>query len=455
MKRIALVVALVSLAAPLSAQSPAWLEPYRPIAQRIITESQSNDFTWRRLAELTDTFGNRISGSETLEQAIDWAVATMKADGFENVHKEGVMVPKWVRGAESLELVAPVKQRLVMLGLGNAVGTPAGGIEADVLVVKNFDEMTKRAADVKGKIVLFNADWVNYGVTNQYRTAGPSRAAALGAVAVLVRSVGPTGLRTPHTGATVYAADQPKIPAAAIPDEDAGRMQRLQDRGVKIRVKLSMEAHFEPDAQSYNVVGEVRGRELPNEVVVMGGHIDSWDVGAGASDDGGGCIVTWEALRLMKKLGLKPRRTVRVVLFTNEENGGRGGNGYRDQHMAELKDHVALLESDGGIFDPQGFGYTGPAPSKATIVAIASLLKSIGADPVRDGGGGADVGPAGTAGSIPMLGHLAEANYFLIHHTPADTIERITPKQAGDNAAAIAVMMYVIADLPWKLGSEK
>jgi carboxypeptidase Q len=216
-----------------------------------------------------------------------------------------------------------------------------------------------------------------------------------------------------------------------------------------------MEAHFEPDSQSYNVVGEIRGRELPNEVVVMGGHIDSWDVGAGASDDGGGCIVTWEALRLMKKLGLKPRRTVRVVLFTNEENGTRGGNGYRDQHMAELKDHVALLESDGGIFDPQGFGYTGPAPSKATIVAIASLLKSIGADPVRDGGGGADVGPAGTAGSIPMLGHLAEADYFLIHHTPADTIERITPKQASDNAAAIAVMMYVIADLPWKLGSEK
>jgi carboxypeptidase Q len=236
MKRLGLLLVLVSSAAPISAQSPAWLEPYRPVAQRIITESQSNDFTWRRLAELTDTFGNRISGSETLEQAIDWAVATMKADGFENVHKEGVMVPKWVRGAESLDLITPVKQRLVMLGLGNAVGTPAGGIEADVIVVKNFDEMTKRAAEVKGKIVLFNADWVNYGVTNQYRTAGPSRAAALGAVAVLVRSVGPTGLRTPHTGGTIYAADQPKIPAAAIPDEDAGRLQRLQDRGVKIRV---------------------------------------------------------------------------------------------------------------------------------------------------------------------------------------------------------------------------
>jgi carboxypeptidase Q len=455
MKRIALVAALVSLAAPLSAQSPAWLEPYRPIAQRLIAEAQSNDFTWQRLAELTDTFGNRLSGSETLEQAIDWAVATMKKDGFANVHKEPVMVPKWVRGAESLELVAPVRQKLAMLGLGDAVGTPAGGVEADVIVVKNFDEMTKRAAEIKGKIVLFNAEFVSYGQTNTYRTNGPSRAAALGAVATLVRSIGPMGLRTPHTGATVYADGQPKIPAAAIPAEDANRLQRLQDRGVKVRVKLSMEAHFEADAQSYNVVGEIRGRELPDEVVVVGGHLDSWDVGAGASDDGGGCVVTWDALRLMKKLGLTPRRTVRVVLFTNEENGSRGGNGYRDAHMAELKNHVMLMESDGGIFDPQGFGYTGPASGKATVTAIASLLKSIGADPVRDGGGGADVGPAGTAGNVPLMSHLAEANYFLIHHTPADTIERITPKQAGDNAAAIAVMAYVIADLPWKLGAER
>jgi carboxypeptidase Q len=455
MKRLALIVVLVSVSAPLAAQSPGWLEPYRPIAQRLITEAQSNDFTWQRLAELTDTFGNRLSGSETLEQAIDWAVATMKTDGFDNVHKEPVMVPKWVRGAESLELVTPVKQKLVMLGLGNAVGTPAGGIEADVVVVKNFDEMTARAADIKGKIVLFNAEFVSYGQTNVYRTAGPSRAAALGAVATLVRSIGPMGLRTPHTGATVYADGQPKIPAAAIPAEDANRLQRLQDRGVKVRVKLSMEAHFEADAQSYNVVGEIRGRELPNEVIVIGGHIDSWDVGAGASDDGGGCVVTWDALRLMKKLGLTPRRTVRVVLFTNEENGDRGGEGYRDAHMADLKNHVMLLESDGGIFNPEGFGYTGPAAGKATITAIASLLKSIGADPVRDGGGGSDIGPSGTAGPVPMISHLAAANYFQIHHTPADTIERITPKQAGDNAAAIAVMAYVIADLPWKLGFER
>ncbi len=455
MKRILLAAALIAVTTPIAAQSPSWLDPYRPIAQRLIADSQSNDATWQRLAELTDTFGPRLSGSDNLEKAIDWAVETMKKDGLVNVHKEPVMVPKWVRGDESLELIAPVRQKLPMLGLGDAVGTPAGGLEADVIVVKNFDELEKRAADVKGRIVLFNAEFVNYGTTNVYRTAGPSRAAKLGAIAAIVRSIGPMGLRTPHTGATSYTDDAPKIPAAAIPAEDANRFQRLQDRGVTIRMRLSMQAHFEADAQSYNVVGELRGRELPNEIVVVGGHLDSWDPGTGASDDAGGCVVTWDALRLMKKLGLQPRRTVRVVLFTNEENGDRGGTGYRDAHLAELKDHVMLMESDGGIFDPEGFGFTGPDAARTTVAAIASLLKSIGADPIKGGGGGADIGPAGTAGKIPMLSHLAEANYFVIHHTPADTIDRITPRQAANNAAAIAVMTYVIADLPWRLGTEK
>ena len=455
MKRTALVAALVALSASLSAQAPNWIDPYKPIAQRIIAATQADDFAWRRLAELTDTFGPRLSGSDNLERAIDWAVDTMKKDGFDNVHKEPVMVPKWVRGNESLDLVEPVRQTLPLLGLGNSVGTPYGGFESDVIVVKNFDEMEKRAAEIKGKIVLFNAEFVSYGATNVYRTSGPSRAAKVGAIAALVRSIGPTGLRTPHTGATVYTDDAPKIPAAAIPAEDANRFQRLADRGLKIRVRLSMQAHFEADSQSYNVVGEIRGRELPNEVIVVGGHLDSWDPGAGASDDAGGCVVTWEALRLMKKLGLQPRRTVRVVLFTNEENGSRGGNGYRDAHTAELPNHVMLLESDGGIFDPEGFGFTGPEKAKATVVSIAGLLKSIGADPVRDGGGGADVSPAGTVAKAPLMSHLAEANYFQIHHTPADTIERISPKQASNNAAAIAVMVYVIADLPWRLGTEK
>ncbi|HUL74408.1 MAG TPA: M20/M25/M40 family metallo-hydrolase [Vicinamibacterales bacterium] len=453
----ALAVAVLCAAAGALAQSssPAWLEPYRPIAQRIIQQSESSDFAWRRLAELTDTFGNRLSGSETLEQAIDWAVAAMKADGLENVRKEPAMVPKWVRGRESLDLVLPVKQPLVMLGLGDSVGTPAGGIEADVVIVKSFDDLDRRGAEVKGKIVLFNAPFTDYGQTRPYRSDGPSRAAKLGALATLVRSVGPAGLRTPHTGGLTYTGDAPKIPAAAIPTEDADRFQRLADRGVRVRVKLSMEAHFDPDAQSYNVVGELRGRELPNEILVMGGHFDSWDVGAGASDDGGGCIVTWEALRLMKQLNLRPRRTVRVVLFVNEENGTRGGNAYRDTHQAELGNHVVLLESDGGVFDPAGFGFSGPEAAKPTLAAIASLLGSIGSADVTSGGGGTDIEPAATAGKIPMIEHRTNGEYFLIHHTQADTIARITPKQMSDNSAAIAVLMYTIADLPWRLGAEK
>ncbi len=426
--------------------APTWVENYRADARKLTELSQSSDFAWRRLAEVTDTFGPRFSGTEALERAIDWAVAEMKKDGLENVRKEPVMVPKWVRGRESLDLVEPVRQPLPMLGLGNSVGTPAAGIEGEVLVVKNFDELTTKAANVRGRIVLFNAAFTTYGATVVYRRDGPSRAAALGATAVIIRSVGPTGLRTPHTGGTIYDEALPKIPAAAISTEDADRFQRLADRGVRIRMKLSMEAHFEPDAQSYNVVAEWRGRELPDEIVVVGGHFDSWDVGAGASDDAGGCIVTWEALRLMKSLGLRPRRTVRVVLFTNEENGLRGGNAYREQHAAELKNHVALLESDGGVFDPDGFGFSGPDEARAVVVAVASLLKGLGASTVAASGSGADIGPAAAAGKIPTLSHNVKGDYFLIHHTQADTIARITPKQVSDNAAAIAVMAYVIAD---------
>jgi carboxypeptidase Q len=447
-KRISFLLAvLISAVVFLGAQSgPNWVDAYRPAAQKLITESQSSDFAWQRLAEVTDTFGPRLSGSEGLERAIDWAVAKMKEDGLENVRKELVMVPKWVRGRESLDLIEPVRQPLPMLGLGNAVGTGPAGVEGDVIVVTNFDELTARASDVKGRIVLFNAVFTSYGPTVAYRRDGPSRAAALGATAVLIRSVGPTGLRTPHTGATVYADNAPKIAAAAISAEDADRFQRLQARGVRIRVKLSMEAHFDPDSTSYNVIGELRGRELPNEIVVVGGHFDSWDVGSGASDDAGGCIVTWEAARLMKKLGLRPRRTVRVVLFTNEENGLRGGNAYRDAHKDELSNHVLLLESDGGVFDPDGFGFTGPDDARAIVTAIGTLLKGLGASAIAAAGGGADIGPAAEAAKAPVMSHNVKGDYFLIHHTPADTIARITPKQMSDNAAAIAVMTYVVAE---------
>ena len=211
--------------------------------------------------------------------------------------------------------------------------------------MSNGDELTRRAADAKGKIVLFNVPYTNYGETVAYRSGGASMAARVGAVASLVRSVGPIGLRTPHTGGMNYVADVAKIPTAAIPAEDANRIQRLVNRGVKVRLRLKMEAKFDPDVESFNVVGEIRGSEKPEEIVLVGGHFDSWDPGTGASDDGVGCVVTWEAARLMKKLNIRPKRTVRVVLFTNEENGMRGGNGYRDQHAARSGESRASRSS--------------------------------------------------------------------------------------------------------------
>ena len=235
---------------------------------------------------------------------------------------------------------------LVILGLGNSVGTAPEGVEGELLIVHSFQELDAAGPRIKGKIVLFNVPFTNYGETVQFRGAGPSRAAALGAVATLVRAVGPPGLRTPHTGGLNYVEGVPKIPAAAITTEDADRLQRMVDRGNSLRLLLKMEAKFLPDADSFNVVGEIRGRERPDEVVVMGGHFDSWDVGTGSTDDGGGCVVTWEALRLMKKLNLRPRRTIRVVLWTNEENGLRGGNAYRDRYRDQLANHVLMLESD-------------------------------------------------------------------------------------------------------------
>jgi carboxypeptidase Q len=432
---------------------PPWLEAYRAPAAQLIGEAVGSTFAWQRLAVLTDSVGNRISGSAALDRAIAWATEEMKRDGLENVHTERVMVPKWVRGSESAEILEPAPHQMVMLGLGDSVGTPPAGIQAQVMVVHNFEQLDEHAAQARGRIVLFNVPFTNYGETVRFRAQGPSRAARHGAVAVLVRSVGPTGLRTPHTGSLQYAADLPKIPAAAIAAEDADRIQRIAERGTQIVVRLKMEAHFERDAESANVVGELRGREKPDEVVVVGGHLDSWDVGAGASDDGGGCVVTWEALRIMKKLNLRPRRTVRVVLFTNEENGGRGGQAYRDQHRAELANHVMMLESDGGVFRPLGFGFSGNDSARQAVRAIATLLEGIGADQITPGGGGADIGPSVQEGHMPAMSlDVDGSKYFLIHHTPADTIDKIDPEEMAKCAAAVAVMAYVVADLPFRLG---
>jgi carboxypeptidase Q len=450
----ACALTVVSGAAPQGGTSSAWLESYRDTASALVGESVGTTHAWDRLAELTDTFGNRLAGSKALERAIDWAVTEMKRDGLENVRAEKVMVPHWVRGKESAEIVSPVTHPMAMLGLGNSVGTPPEGITAEVVVVKNFDELdAKGRAAVAGKIVLFNVPWTGYGETVRYRSAGASRAAALGAVGMLLRAVGQPGLRTPHTGSLSYAADAPQIPAAAIALEDADRLQRLVDRHGRVTVRLSMDAKMLPDAESANVIAEIRGREFPDEVVVISGHFDSWDVGTGAMDDGGGCVAAWETLRMVKKLGLRPRRTLRAVLFTNEENGLRGGTAYAEAHAAELANHVLMIESDGGPFRPFGFGFSGNDAARATVRQIASLLSGIGATKIGPGGGGADIGPAVRAGNIPAMSPDADGSiYFTLHHTAADTVDKIDPTDMGRHTAAIAVMAYGVADLPTRLG---
>ncbi len=449
----AVVAALaVPAAAPAQqADDSALIAGYRATADRLIAAATADSAAWLRLAELTDRFGSRLSGSESLERALVWVLDEMRADGLENVHGERAMVPHWVRGHESLDLVEPRPTRLPMLGLGGSIGTPPEGITAPVLVVSDTTELAARAAEAWGKIVLFDAPYVNYGVTVQYRVSGAIWAARAGAVAALLRSVSPFEMRQPHTGVMHYDSTVRPIPFAAISIEDAAMLHRMQQRGQRVVVTLKMEARTLPDAPSQNVIGELGGREKPDEVVVMSGHMDSWDVGTGAMDDGGGVVVAWEALRVMKRLGLRPRRTVRVVGWTNEENGTRGGLAYRDAHAAQLVDHDLAIETDGGVFRPTGFGFSGSDSAFAIVRQIGRLLSGIGADTTTQGGGGTDIGPMMQRG-VPGMGLNDDGRrYFWYHHSDADTVDKLDPAEMAKCVAAMAVMAYVVADLPEKL----
>jgi carboxypeptidase Q len=431
---------------------PGWVNAYRDTANRLIKAATADDFAWQRLAELTDTYGNRLSGSDNLGRAIAWAADTMKKDGLDNVHTEKVMVPKWTRGHESAEIVDPPRHPLAILGLGGTIATPPGGLEAEVMVAESFNELRMRAGEARGKIVLLNEPFTNYADTVSYRTGSARAASQAGALAVLVRSVGPVGLRTPHTGSVQYQPDLAPIPAASISGEDANRITRLVARGRKVRIHLSLEGRSDGDAESANVVGEIRGREKPDEIVVLGGHLDSWDVGAGASDDGVGCIITWEALRLMKKLGLQPRRTVRLVLWTNEENGTRGAAAYAERYASTATNHVFALEADSGVFEPARFGFSGSLAARNTIRDITSLLTPLNLAETISGGGGADIDPIAQAGRTPTMAYMGDpTRYFTIHHTPADTVERIAPEEVAKGAAAIAVVTYVVSEMPDRL----
>ena len=450
---LAVTISVAPLSAPLSAQSrgtAATVAGYRPTANRLIDGALADTTGFIRLAELVDTHGHRLSGSASLETAIDWLAAKLKADGFDNVHTEPVMVPHWVRGAESAELIEPRSKPLRMLGLGGSVGTPAGGITAPVLVVGSFEELTRRAAEAKGKIVLFDVPFTNYGATVQYRALGATAAARVGAVAMLLRSVGPFSISSPHTGGLRYDTTVTKLPAAAITSEDAGMLHRLQARGLPITVKLVMSAQMLPDAPSRNVVAELTGREKPDEVVVIGGHIDSWDVGQGAMDDGGGVVAAWEVLRLIKRLGIRPRRTIRLVAWTNEENGLRGGIGYAAAHASELGKHVLAIESDGGVFKPVGFRIAASDAGFRTATEIAKLLKRTGSNTLirSSDSPDADITPLVLAG-VPGMGlDMGESRYFWYHHTDGDTIDKLNSREFTLCVATMAVVAYVAAELP-------
>ena len=447
MKKVLLYIAIISTF--LSAGEIA--DQYSAAAEKIIQAALENEAGFERLAELCDTFGPRFTGSQNLEDAIDWILEKMEEDGLANVHGEKVKVPRWVRGKESMALISPHKKEMHILGLGGSIGTPKKGIRGEVFVVNSFDDLEANAEKAKGKIVLFNVPFTSYGETVQYRYGGAPAAAKAGAVASLVRSIGPFSLNTPHTGGMRYEDGVKKIPHAAITLENAEMFQRIQDRGGTITVKLKMDGHYIPDGWSRNVVAELPGTEFPEEVIVMGGHIDSWDVGQGAMDDGGGCVAAWEAVRLLKELGLQPKRTIRVVMWTNEENGMRGGNAYRDQYINELDDHILAIESDGGVFSPEGFGFTGSDAARTLVQDIANLLEPIGSNFIGDSGGGADIGPIMREG-VPGMGLRVDGSkYFWYHHTNADAIDKLDQDEFNRCVASMAIMAYVVADMDDRL----
>jgi carboxypeptidase Q len=438
-----------ALVAPMSLRSQDIADAYRDDANRLIDAALANHDAYTRLTELVDLFGHRVSGSVALEQAIDWIIEQMESDGLDNPRGDMVMVPHWVRGEESLDMILPRPRALPMLGLGGSIATPPGGIRAELLVVSSFDELERRADEAQGKIVLFDVPFTNYGTTVQYRSQGAIAASRVGAAASIIRSVTPYSQQTPHTGNMAYEDGVRRIPHAAITVEDAELLHRMQDRGERVELLLKMNAQTLPDAPSRNVMAEIIGSEFPNEVVVLGGHIDSWDVGQGAMDDAGGVVAAWEAVRLMKELGLRPRRTVRVVGWTSEENGGPGGPEYARMHADE--DHVLAMESDGGIFKPLGYGFTGSDAAFEMVTEIGTLLDRIGAGRITRGGGGADIGPLMETG-VPGMGLSVDGTrYFWYHHTDSDTVDKLDPDEAALCVATFAVMAYVVADMPVRL----
>lgn len=404
--------------------------------------------TYNTLAEFVDKFGSRLAGSQNLENSIDYMLDVLKKEGLDNVHGEPVTIPHWVRGNESLELLQPRKHPLAILGLGYSVGTPTDGITAEVLVVRSFKELKARASEAKGKIVVYNQDYVDYGTTVAYRSRGAAEGAKVGAVATLIRSVTPFSLYTPHTGMQDYEDGVPKIPTACITIEDAQMLWRMQQRGETIVVKLIMGAQNLPSVQSRNTVAEIKGSKYPEQVVLVSGHLDSWDVGQGAMDDGGGAFISWQALAIIRQLGLRPKRTLRAVLWTAEEFGLIGGQSYWQRHKADIGNYDLVMESDIGTFRPLGIGFSGnDNATKIMDKLVKTLLAKVNATRLTSPAEVSDI-PWWIQNGVPG-GSLLNANkdYFYYHHSNADMMTVENPHELDLCTAVWAVVAFTVADM--------
>jgi len=447
-----LMIATFAFPAAAGSRTPE-ADPLVRTMDRIAEAALADSSAFALLTELCDEVGPRLSGSANYEAAVAWAMRHLEAAGLSEVRREPVMTPHWERGAESARLLSPHEAQLTVLGLGGSVGTSSGGLEADVLAVGDFEELEARADEAAGRIVLFDPPWEGYGRTVRYRTRGAIAAARHGAVGCLIRSVSPARDATAHTGVMRYDEGDtiPRIPAAALAVEDAARLHRQADRGLPVRVRLEMGARWHPDAASANVVADLPGRHHPEKIVLAGAHLDSWDVGCCAQDDGAGCVIAMEAAALLERLGLRPRRTIRVVLFADEEMNQTGGRAYARDHADELADHVAALESDSGGYPPAGFTVRGDSLVIARLTELAAPLADLDAANVSEGWGGVDISFMADAG-VPLIGHRVHNDgYFDIHHSPSDTIDKVDPGDLQRNVAVVAALLWALAESPSSL----
>ena len=428
--------------------------------KKISDEILVNGKAYDNLRDLTKQIGARLTGSPQMVKAEKWGVQKMKESGADNAWLQECVVPHWIRGGKDEATASytsgntkPAKKNLDVIALGNSIGSGKKGVKAEVLLVNSFDELEEKKDQVKGKVVFynykFNQAYVNpflaYRDAGAYRGSGPSRAAKYGAVAIIVRSLSGGTDNYPHTGATRYDSAYAKIPALAIGLRDADWLGELLQKQ-KVNVALKTYGQFLPDTIGHNVIGELTGSEFPNEIITIGGHLDSWDAGEGAHDDGAGCVHTIEVLRAFKAIGYKPKRTIRFVLFANEENGLRGGNKYAEEAKAKNEKHIFALESDAGGFTPRSFGFAMTEEQFAKVSQWKPLIAPYGCSEFNRGGGGADIGPLRRAIPTTALCGFApdSQRYFDIHHARNDVFENVNKRELQLGAVNIAALIYLI-----------